>query len=260
MMNSIPPLNPHALGCSWPAMDGKNCSSSQLTGVAVSLQQDTDFTIVTTEGDKVTLSYDSEFQAAYVTYDSFSRINGDFSRSQGEMLGFHASREFTISVDGDLNEQEIKDIKKALKTVSRIMRDFLSGDIDHAIARTMNIGDLESISSLEAHLQLEQIVYQERQSNTQIRSRAHEPAEDMQSPGESAISKQIETVTHEMAKVLEDSGVKPVTKMAKSIHELFTQLFNELQEKDDRDSKLLKIAKLIESRLLERIGHLSEKA
>ena len=48
--------------------------------------------------------------------------------------------------------------------------------------------------------------------------------------------------------------------MAKSIHELFTQLFNELLEKDDRDSKLLEIAKLIESRLLERIGHLSEKA
>jgi uncharacterized protein Yka (UPF0111/DUF47 family) len=259
MMDSILPLNSSAWGCSGLPADDNNYRSSQLVARAVFSRQDTDFTIVTSEGDRVTLSYDSEFEAACVTYDSLARVSGDSSGFHGEILGFHASREFSISVEGELNEQEVEDIKKAVKAVSKIMRDFLLGDIDHATERAVKIAKLESISSVEASLQFDQIVYLKRQSLVEMNATATEPETTAKSTGAPTIQEQIDNVSDEIAEVVKNSRIKPVNKLVKPIHELFTELFKEVFGAGFRNTQLLDIAKSIESKLLERIGHLSEE-
>ena len=260
MMNSILPFNPSAWGCSGLPADDNNYCSLQLATRAIFSRQNTDFTIVTSEGDRVTLSYDSEFEAACVTYDSLARVSGDSSGFHGEILGLHASREFSISVEGELNEQEVEDIKKAVKAVGKIMKDFLLGNIDHATERAVKIAKLESISSVEASLQFDQIVYLKRQSLVEMNASAIEPETTVKSTGAPTIQERIDKVSDEIAEVVKNSGIKPANKLVKPIHELFTELFKEVFGEGFRDAQLLDIAKLIESKLLERIGHLSEEA
>ena len=64
--------------------------------------------------------------AQYLTYEGLAkkRVSGDYqghaitrenlAMFQGERFEFETSRSISISVDGDLNEQELKDIKKAI--------------------------------------------------------------------------------------------------------------------------------------------------
>ena len=157
-MHSIAPS--HSITPVQASLDtgGTNYSISQSAQFTTSHHQNTDITIFTAEGDKVTLSSTSQFQATCATYNSFARTKGEFTWSRGQSLDLNISRELSILVDGDLDKQELKDINKAIKTIEKIMRDFLSGDIGNAVAKALRISKLESISSLEADLQFEQSI------------------------------------------------------------------------------------------------------
>ena len=236
---------------------GINYSTLQSTHLTTSRQQSADVTIVTAEGDKVVFSSSSQFQATYVTYDSFARTKGEFALFQGESFDLNTNRELIISVDGDLNKQELKDIKKALRTIGKIMRDFLSGDIGHAVAKALKIGKLESILSFEASLQFEQSISLEQQLVTEATSSPPEIAEDITSKGKMTALEHINNLTDKMTEVVKDSGVKP-TKLVRPINKLFSHLFKGLFRDNPPDSPKLAIAKLIKSNLLDRIEHLSE--
>lgn len=236
---------------------GINYNTLQSTNLTTSRQQSADVTIVTPEGDKVVFSSSSQFQATYVTYDSFAHTKGEFTLFQGKSFDLNINRELIISVDGDLNKQELKDIKKALRTIGKIMRDFLSGDIGHAVANALKIGKLESILSLEASLQFEQNISLEQQLVTETISSLPEIAEDITSKGKMIALEHINNLTDEMTEVVKDLGVKPA-KLVRPIHRLFSHLFKEYSKEDPLDSPRLAIAKLIKSNLLDRIEHLSE--
>jgi len=79
-------------------MGGINYSTLQSTHLKTFRQESADFTIVTAEGDKVMFSSSSQFQATYVTYDSFARTKGEFALFQGESFDLNTNRELIISV------------------------------------------------------------------------------------------------------------------------------------------------------------------
>ena len=256
-MHSITPyhsITPDRTGLD---MGGINYSTLQSTHLETSRQQSADFTIVTAEGDKVMFSSSSQFQATYITYDSFARTKGEFTLFQGESFNININRELTISVDGDLNGQESKDIKKALRTIGKIMRDFLSGDIGHAVTKALKIGKLESIMSLEASLQLEQNISLEQELVTETTFSLPEIADAIMPKDDMTALKHINNLTDKMTKVVKNSGVKP-EKLVSPIHKLFSHLFKGLFRNNPPDSPKLAIAKLIRSNLLDRIEHLSE--
>jgi hypothetical protein len=232
--------------------DNRDYNMLQLARVGVSRQQDTDITIVTDEGDKVTISYDTELQAGYMIYDSLASTKGDLASSKGEVFGFHASRELTISVEGDLNKQELKDIKKAMKGIERVMKDFLSGNTGHAITDASKMGSLESISSIEASVQLEQSVYLERRSMASV---SYSPPEMTGDSGPGVGIRPPENVSNavdQMSNIIRNSRVKP-GKMIKPIQKFFTHLFERLSREGFKDSPILKASRLIESDLLKNI-------
>jgi len=236
---------------------GINYSILQSTHLTTSHQQSADVTIVTAEGDKVVFASSSQLQATYVTYDSFARTEGEFALFQGRSFDLNTNREFIISVDGDLNKQELKDIKKALRTIGKIMRDFLSGDIGHAVAKALKIGKLESILSFEASLQFEQSISLEQQLVTEATSSLPEIADNITSKGKMTALEYIKSLTDKMTEVVKDSGIKPA-KLVRPINKLFSHLFKGLFRDNPLDSPKLAIAKLIRSNLLDRIEHLSE--
>jgi len=121
--------------------------TAEATAVSVTRSLSSDITIVTAEGDKVTLSADSVSELSYASYDSKGRMGESGFAVAGE---FHASRELSITVEGDLSRDELKDIRRAVKTIMKATRDALSGDPEKAAERVEKLGNLDQIASVEA--------------------------------------------------------------------------------------------------------------
>jgi len=243
---------------SLPSCD-RSYNTSALTRVASTLQQNADVTIVTAEGDKVTLSSGSQAQVTYATYEELRYMGGHFSQFRGENLGLEVSREHSILVDGDLNKKELRDIRKAIRTIEKMMRDFLSGHVDHAIGRAMKVSKLESISSLEASLQFERSLSVDQQFTERVTSEPTESAEDLTVTDDAITAGHIDKLTGEMGQVVLDSGVKPA-KLFQPIREVFSRLIKETPDTQTGsvDRPRRQAAKLIELHLLERIMRLIE--
>ena len=152
------------------ASAGGDSSLSQMEKAEVFQSQETDLTIVTKEGDHVTISADSEFRLDFATYDSTGRMKGETSRLHAEALSLDSSQEFSISVEGDLNEQEIKDIHNLLQSLDKIMNELVSGRLDQGVTGVEKLGNLGSISSIDATLQVEQSISVESAAVTETTS------------------------------------------------------------------------------------------
>lgn len=258
-------MNPIGSSCSstpgntsLPTCD-RSYNTSELTRVTSSLHQNADVTIVTAEGDKVTLSSGSQAQVTYATYEELRYMGGHFAQFRYEALGLEVSREYSIVVDGDLNKKELRDIRKAIRTIEKMMRDFLSGNVDHAVGKAMKVSKLESISSLEASLQFERSLSVDQQFTERVTSEPTESAEDMTVIGDTITAGHIDKLTGEMGQVVLDSGVKPA-KLFRPIQEVFSRLMKETPHTQTGfvDRPRLQAAKLIELHLLERIKRLIE--
>ena len=91
-------------------VDGVNRAGVQ-RGSAVNLSQsfNADIRIVTAEGDTVTISAGATDQFSMTTYNSKGTLNVAATSS--------STQELSLTVEGNLNEQELKDIQAALKTI-----------------------------------------------------------------------------------------------------------------------------------------------
>jgi len=230
-----------------------------LNRVTRSLEQHADVTLVTAEGDRVTLSSGSQAQVTYATYEDLRYMRGCFAEFHGETFGLEVSREYSILVEGDLNKTELRDIGKAIRTIEKIMRDFLSGDIDHAAGKAMKISRLESISTLEASLQFERSLSVDQQFTEHVTSEPIESAEDMTMIGDTITSDDIDKPVSEISQVVRDSGVQPA-KLLKPIRKVFSRLIKEIPhtQRGFGHRPRLQAVRLIELHLLERIKQLIE--
>ena len=62
-----------------------------------------DFTFVTAEGDKVTLSADSLLQASYPSYNARGALQGSKTNVPSDALTFTSTQHNAVTVEGDLN-------------------------------------------------------------------------------------------------------------------------------------------------------------
>jgi len=130
--------------------------------------QSTSFSLTTAEGDQVTLSGLSQnyqyTQAVGWFNPASSGVNYTSSSTSAEAMG--------ITVQGDLNEQELADITKLVGELTSIASTFFSGDQQGAIARAMDFGQMSmgSVSSLSASFSRQTV------AQTQITSHSPLPA------------------------------------------------------------------------------------
>ena len=167
-MSTISSLVPKQLDSG--ALSGNSQPENSYTSLALKAARVTastslskDITIETAEGDKVTLSYrnDTSFQAA--SYDAFyqrnSLVNGEngdlvhqrTAQSHTDIFSYSRETRFSLTVEGDLNEQERKDIREALERIDKLMMDTLQGgDLLKGAQDAAKIIALESIAAVEA--------------------------------------------------------------------------------------------------------------
>ena len=113
---------------------------------AALLARQSSISLTTAEGDRVTISAD------------WSRASGlatSHSRQGGAMLSSYSlsgleQQSYSLTVQGDLNEEELRDIERLVAKLTDIAYDFFNGDGEKAVQGALNLGSMGSISELSA--------------------------------------------------------------------------------------------------------------
>jgi hypothetical protein len=113
---------------------------------AVTQINDSRIEFVTGEGDLVSLTNSLAM--------STSMVGGQWTLPTGHGQEFTMAslqtENLALTVQGDLNEQELADIKRLVTDLTGIASTFFAGDAEKALASAGSLGDLGSISSLSA--------------------------------------------------------------------------------------------------------------
>ena len=239
------------------------------TRIATSNQQHKDITLVTEEGDRVTISSSVQHQTVYSTYEGMSQYTAfatsenpgmeknDLAWFEGEQFEYENDSNLTISVDGDLNKQELKSIRKVVKTIDKIMTDILYGKhIPDGLAKALEINNLSSITSLEANYQYEETVLVEQTAIQEAVTYSQDGlAEPVEPPTDTELP--IENAIDEMITSVKDSGVKP-SKFIKPVTQLFANMLNHLPDGNHQNNPKAHLVKQIGTDLIERINQMPE--
>lgn len=127
-------------------------------GVTVSNDFSGRLSVRTAEGDRITLAanLEADFLAGRYHAQGGSRqaevsIGAEYSR-------YALQRDFGITVEGDLNEQELSDLHKLLQNISDIFRGFVEGQDEKVLAQTATLAErfrgLGTLSSLDLSVEV----------------------------------------------------------------------------------------------------------
>jgi len=111
-----------------------------------------EISLVTADGDKITLSASSALQASHITYDYLGRIQGQALAARAEMLQISKTSKFAVMVQGELDEDELADIKELLAAIEKTAADVFAGQSGGPLTSFAAIGELDSIASFQAEL------------------------------------------------------------------------------------------------------------
>ena len=130
--------------------------TTQALRASVAQTQAAEITLVTAEGDRVTLSANSEFEASFETYNARGRSHGHGGprHAQAWHEEVRQKNDVSLSVEGNLNASELEDIRRAVDALQRSAEALLEGDSDEAAASLSALGGLGTISGIDATIQV----------------------------------------------------------------------------------------------------------
>jgi len=123
---------------------------TKLNRASVDVQASAGISLVTADGDKVTLNASSSLQASLQTYDYLGRTQGQTVGARGKEFQLSTSSGYALTVEGTLDDEELADINDLLSTLSAVSQDFVAGKSQDALQHLTQLDDLGSIASFEA--------------------------------------------------------------------------------------------------------------
>ncbi len=283
-MSTISSLVPKQLDQS--ALSGNSQPENSYTSLALKAARVTastslgkDITIETDEGDKVTLSYknDTRFQAA--SYDAFYQrntlVNGEngnlmhqqTAQSHTDIFSYSQETQFSLSIEGDLSEQERKDIRKALEIIDKLMMDTLQGgDLLTAAQDAAKILELESIDTVDADYRYQSLVTIEEMTQVTSVSNYGDAGvlEDtpfrLELPERSSTEEQVQELIDRMAEFIEEWAAEKKLKtehFLRPVEKLFADHLEKLKD-DPQAQAQQELFKYLGKGLLEQIRDMSD--
>jgi len=123
--------------------------NTQVSGVAVSNDLSGRLSVTTAEGDTITLTADLEYDFRAENYSSHGTSDGSTVDLKAKYAESTLKKEFGVTVEGNLNEQELNDLEKLFRKVSNIFRSFFNGNDEAGLAKTAKLAErLEQLPSL----------------------------------------------------------------------------------------------------------------
>ena len=238
------------------AKDNNTFYGSQITNISSSQHQNKDITILTAEGDRVTLSSDSTCQTSY--YDYKGLINERHARAELQLSRYSVdvNQELSITIEGDLSEEEIQDIQKSIKMIDKIMHQALSGNLGPALTMIHGISSMESISGFSADLVIENIVSFEQQTAFKAQTAAPVSITEILSDQNALSNDRSDTALNTMLESLEHNKGFKNKKLIKPLNKYFSKIFDGISEKytGPEKSEKMRIAHRIYSEIFKQIG------
>ena len=160
-------------GCAYAVRHREGTQSNRLTQVQAETHTSADITLVTAEGDKVTLSTDAVMQAAYTRYDTRGRLRGYGLERHAETFQRASANNISLQIEGDLNGAERADIEQALDTIEKFATDFFTGKGDETPNQIFNLGNLNTLRSIDTTLEFSQSLTVRQQTGTRVVNATH---------------------------------------------------------------------------------------
>ena len=118
--------------------------------------------VMPAEGDRITLTADFEARYRGVKYQSQAETEQGMVEADATSVEASLKRQYGVTVEGDLNAQEMHDLEKLFRKVSNIFRKYFLGQDDEALAKTAKLaekfGGLSSLSGLDLSVNVERSV------------------------------------------------------------------------------------------------------
>lgn len=201
----------------------------------------TGLTIKTREGDIVTLSSNSFSQLDAFEYNSRGEIRTDSGNARASQhtreITLTTGEQFSFSVQGDLNEQELADIEAIVKGVDSIAAEVAQGDMEGAVEKAMSMGNYSSVSMYSADISHERSysVAEETRSLTHGPLSGSAPA--LGTGGEnSQRSLAADSFIEKMAQLIEDQEAKMLAKAQQPLGALFEKLLKTKEAADEQET------------------------
>jgi len=145
----------------------RSAQVSQFQMAAVSDSQWLDLSLMTKEGDKVTLSVDAKASALYAAFgEAQASDDGEVYARWAELSTGQYEREVTMTVEGDLNRAERREIRNVLKTINKMMKNFMQDKLGPMMTKAGRLQSLHTIDTLQVSMAYEHqvVVAQESQA------------------------------------------------------------------------------------------------
>jgi len=135
----------------FPKSDGTEIQrlNTLIGGVAVSNEFSGRLSVTTAEGDRITLTADLETDFRAVNFNSQSSAGGTTVGVAATYKEFAFRNEFSVAVEGDLNEQLLQDLETRFQKTVNIFKPFLKEQDEVSLGKIANLADrFSSLSSL----------------------------------------------------------------------------------------------------------------
>ncbi len=171
-MTSVPQVNSYGLQNQTARSNTSTASSSSELYVKSYSSLDAGLTIQTREGDVVTLStsQSSELEAYEYSSQGLVTNEGGYAAASYNVreITLSTGETFAFTVEGDLSEEELKDIESIITGVDGIIGEMMEGDMQEAVSQAMSMGYYDSISSYEADITVQYgyAMYSQEQTST----------------------------------------------------------------------------------------------
>lgn len=166
--------------------DYESSSNVQTSASKLSMMQkkNAEMEIVTKDGDRVTLSYNSEASSGYQTYNQQGKTGDGISWSaSGRSEYSEFGLEIGISIEGSLDKDELKDIMKAAKNLEKALDRLTDGKTDEAVSALLDAADGKTVASLESTVSLmRRVEMSNAYSSTSIPEQAVQPENEIYAP------------------------------------------------------------------------------
>jgi len=262
MMEGVQPYTSPAFRPHDPAATRASYQSSRLNWLSVSEEQQADFDIVTAEGDRVTLSSDYRAAASLATYEHLARSDSGYRHIEAQMLDFQMEQEIAVTVEGDLNPQELADIKALVSDLGAMFKEFLASGGEEPAGGDADFSRLSSLASVQAQFEYSASVeyLSARADEMTIGGPVAAPsrmatearvfaAPEIAAPAETA------PIADRMTQKVRDSGVKP-QKILKLLKKFLKQLMKGLGPQGADDAEKVKRGESILEKFFDQVGKL----
>ncbi|MDH5562771.1 MAG: hypothetical protein OEY91_03990 [Nitrospirota bacterium] len=187
------------------------------------------FSFTTAEGDRVSLSTGSESNFSFESYNFQGLAGGQAVDVRNQQLSTSARSEFSLLIEGDLNEQELADIQAFLESAKGILQEISAGNVENAPEAAISLSELDFLSSAALFFQQTASVSLEF-SSTQLSVQGEAHSGDARQRGFNAERGQGHTIEHivnKIRKAQEKFQIDP-EKLAKRLPRLLTKLVETL--------------------------------